>query len=133
MGCCASGPYFYWQENDIIYENWERRAQREEGISELKKRLCLSQFGEIPLDRKLLWLRVAPGKDFPLVITRNITKEQLSKEIIPKIVTRYNKDRKKISFVRLDGEQIPENLWEDTRDGQYLVFETFYEKNCSLC
>ncbi|BAU80077.1 hypothetical protein A9K97_gp274 [Tokyovirus A1] len=133
MGCCASTPYFYWQENDIVYENWERRAQREEGIPELKKRLCLSQFGEIPLDRKLLWLRVAPGKDFPLVITRDITKEHLSKEIIPKIVKRYNKKNRKISFVRLDGEQIPENLWEDTRDGQYLVFETFYGEGCSFC
>nr|WNL49937.1 hypothetical protein MarFTMF_421 [Marseillevirus sp.] len=130
MGCCSSEPYFYWQENDIVYENWERRAQREEGIPELKKRLCLSQFGEIPLDRKLLWLRVAPGKDFPLVITRDITKERLSKDIIPKIVERYNKKNRKISFVRLDGEQIPENLWDDTRDGQYLVFETFYRRGC---
>nr|WQM87079.1 hypothetical protein [Marseillevirus cajuinensis] len=130
MGCCVSRPYLYWQENERIYREWEECPQKSQGISELKMRLCLSQFGEISLDRKLLWLRVAPGRDFPIVITRDITKERLSKEIIPKIVERYNKTKKKISFVRLDGDQIPENLWDDTRDGQYLVFETFYRRGC---
>nr|WRK65052.1 putative adenylate kinase [Marseillevirus futianmevirus] len=129
MGCCSSRPYFYWQENERIYREWEEHPQKSQGISELKMRLCLSQFGEIPLDRKLLWLRVAPGRDFPIVVTRDITKEQLSKEIIPRIVSKYDK---RVSFVRLDGEQIPENLWEDTRDGQYLVFETFYRNERSI-
>lgn len=128
MGCCVSSEYLYWQENLLVYKDWEKACG---SIPELKMRLCLSQYGEVPLDRKLLWLRIAPGLDFPLAITPNTTKEELTKRVIPCILEKYGKD--KVSLVCIDGEEVPDDLWSGTKDGQYLIFDTFYKRKKRCC
>ncbi|ALX27442.1 hypothetical protein GMAR_ORF67 [Golden Marseillevirus] len=128
MGCCFSLENIYWEENLFVYKDWEKSYA---SIPDLKVRLCLSQYGKIPLDRKLLWLRVAPGLEFPIIITPNTTKSELTQKVIPSILEKYSKER--VSFVCLDVDQVPDDLWSGVNDGQYLFFDTVYKKRRDCC
>lgn len=94
-------------------------------IAWMKRELCLSQYGILHLDRKLVWIRLRPGEDFPLIVTPKTCPVYLSKKIIPRILNEFGDDDEIISHAIFPSD---EDFWKRTRDGQYLLFDVEYKK-----
>lgn len=114
-----------WTMNMEIYRNWEYKYGK--SLPELKIDLCISQYGELQLDRKLLWVHTKPGEDFPIVIIPNTSEKRLSETIIPWILNKYGNERRKVKRVVMDEIGDCETLWSSIRDGQYVSFDVEYE------
>lgn len=75
-----------WTKNDKIYDAWLDLPESEE--EDLKRMLCVQQFGYEISNCKLVWL-VLKKHGYPLVLFPELSIGELETEILPKIVRRH--------------------------------------------
>nr|WNL49802.1 hypothetical protein MarFTMF_286 [Marseillevirus sp.] len=102
-----------WFGNLKVYEKWLDLPEGD--IEELKENLCVQQFGYIVSKCKIVWIPL-PDTSYPLVLTPDMTKEELE-QVLPKIVSSRWFKQPKVFIENWQG-------YEKTRDGGKLDFST---------
>lgn len=76
---------FVWTGNREVYERWKKGKG---GVGRLEKNICRRQFSSIPNERKLIFLDIGEDEVYPLVITPEVSLEELEDRVVPEIIER---------------------------------------------